>query len=159
MKDPKEVFAERIKKILVREHITQIAFADSLGIKRQTAGRYVSGQTLPDTDILLKISEKYHVSMDYLLIEDYRLFPDYVDDSGVPLIEDLYRYVTRPSATEFFALDDNGSPIVYEERIAGYCRAAEPLCRQLALDEIGKDLDILRQRYFEMLAEEIGKES
>lgn len=59
------VFTERFT--LLRGEMTQIQFADMLGLSRPTVSLYESGERIPDAVTLKIIAEKCNVSADYLL--------------------------------------------------------------------------------------------
>ncbi len=46
---------------------TQQEAADKIGVSRQNVGRWISGDTTPDINTLIKIADAYDVSTDYLL--------------------------------------------------------------------------------------------
>lgn len=70
MKDDLNMVNKNIKYIRKLNNMTQEAFATEIGIKRSSLGAYEEGRARPNQDILLKISQKYHLSLDQLLTED-----------------------------------------------------------------------------------------
>lgn len=57
----------RIKELRVRKHISQEALGKELGVSQQLISRVeIETQTLP-VDLLIKISEYFRVTTDYLL--------------------------------------------------------------------------------------------
>ncbi|ORX23381.1 transcriptional regulator [Thermoanaerobacterium sp. PSU-2] len=60
-------FAKRLSELRNEFKLTQKELADKLGVSRGTIGMYEIGQRDPDTDTLLKLSELFNVSVDYLL--------------------------------------------------------------------------------------------
>ena len=63
------IFRERLQGILQRSGVTRAAFAKSIDIDRSALTQLLSGQStrLPRADTLRSISERYSVSLDWLL--------------------------------------------------------------------------------------------
>lgn len=63
------VFRERIQVVLDRSGLTRAAFAQSVGIDRSALTQLLSGRStrLPRAETLHRISERYSVSLDWLL--------------------------------------------------------------------------------------------
>lgn len=59
------VFRERLRNL--QGDLTTTAFAEKLGLSRQTIGFYINGDRIPDILTLRQICEKCDVSADYLL--------------------------------------------------------------------------------------------
>ena len=55
---------------------SQEELAERLGVSRQAVSKWESGQTLPDMDKLLLLSEVFGVTTDYLLKEDVMVSGD-----------------------------------------------------------------------------------
>ena len=54
---------------LRREHkMTQAELAEALDVSRQAVSKWESGQGKPDVDNIVKLTEVYHVSADYILL-------------------------------------------------------------------------------------------
>lgn len=66
MKFEKKLMALRKKRGMSQEEL-----ADQLGVSRQAVSRWELGATLPDAPNLLKLSDLFGVSVDYLLRDDY----------------------------------------------------------------------------------------
>lgn len=80
----KEDFIKKLQDKIV-EHPkangwSQEEFADKLNVSRQAISRWETGIALPDAQNLLQISKLFHVTMDYLLNDDY------VSDSDIPAV-------------------------------------------------------------------------
>ena len=58
---------ESLKKLREEKCYTQLQVAEMLGIQRPTYSRYESGERQPDHATLIKLSEIFNVSTDYLL--------------------------------------------------------------------------------------------
>lgn len=59
------IFRERL--VHLQGDMTITAFADKLGLSRQTVGFYINGDRIPDALTLMEIAKKCGVSTDYLL--------------------------------------------------------------------------------------------
>ena len=49
-------------------HMTQSAVADALHITREALSYYENGKRSPDTDMLVRLSQYFNVSIDYLIL-------------------------------------------------------------------------------------------
>ena len=59
---------ERIRKIRMDNGLSQDQFADKLGVSRQAVSKWENGQTAPDLDNIIAMSNLYEVTTDYILI-------------------------------------------------------------------------------------------
>jgi transcriptional regulator with XRE-family HTH domain len=65
-------FSERLKELRISNNYTQQYMAELLGVKQQSYARYEYGTGEPSLDIVIKITEIFDVSADYLLgLSDY----------------------------------------------------------------------------------------
>lgn len=62
-------FGEKLYSLRTQAKISQIQLAEILGVSRQTVSKWETGSMLPEIDKLIKISDQFHVSTDYLLRE------------------------------------------------------------------------------------------
>ncbi|SHI19678.1 DNA-binding transcriptional regulator, XRE-family HTH domain [Sporobacter termitidis DSM 10068] len=66
-------FPAALKELMKRTGATQTSIADYVGVKRQTVSLYVNGQSTPDIEVFVKITEYFrkchgiNVSYDFLL--------------------------------------------------------------------------------------------
>lgn len=60
---------EKLSKLRKENNYTQEQLADILGVSRQAISKWESNITYPETDKLIRISELFHCSLDYLLKE------------------------------------------------------------------------------------------
>lgn len=67
MDDIHLIFEERINKIIESNGLNQRTFAMSLGLNNGTVSRWMNWQRIPDPKYLIMISQKYKVSVDWLL--------------------------------------------------------------------------------------------
>ena len=68
--------ADRLRELRLSLGLTQKDFAKSLGIKHTTYNGYETGNHQPKSDVLLAISQKYNVTIDYLLGKSKNPTPD-----------------------------------------------------------------------------------
>ena len=149
-----EIFAKKLRELMDRNNLTQQELADSIELSRQTVQKYLKGVCFPEADILARIATQYGVSIDYLVLgieSKAELLPEYIDVQGIPLRDDIIRYITRPREEEYITLDDNGFAEITEIRAGEYSESLEKIADQIALEEIKKDLAELQKRYREMM--------
>ena len=59
--------AQRLQELRKRAGYSQEQVAELLGLSRQAVSKWESGQGKPDVDNIVKLTEVYHVSADYIL--------------------------------------------------------------------------------------------
>lgn len=62
--------SEKILRLRKEKGLSQEAFAEKLGVSRQSVSKWESGGTLPDIDKIIAMSELFGVSTDYLLKDE-----------------------------------------------------------------------------------------
>lgn len=62
-------FGEKLYELRNKAQISQIQLAEDLGVSRQTISKWETGTMFPEIGKLIKISERFNVSTDYLLKE------------------------------------------------------------------------------------------
>ena len=65
---------EKLSKLRKENNYTQEQLADVLGVSRQAISKWESNITYPETDKLIRISELFHCSLDYLLKETEEIY-------------------------------------------------------------------------------------
>ena len=63
-------FGERIKQIRQAKNLTQATVAKALNVSRQTISSWETGNSYPDIDSLIRLSDYYQLSLDTLIKED-----------------------------------------------------------------------------------------
>lgn len=58
---------EKLKSIRTSNHMTQEVLAKKIGVTRQTVSKWEKGYSVPDADILLKITDVFDISVSELL--------------------------------------------------------------------------------------------
>lgn len=65
-------FSEILKDFLKENNLTQVAFANKIGVKQSQVSEWLKGKAKPGYDILKNMSIAFNVSADYFLgIKDY----------------------------------------------------------------------------------------
>lgn len=78
--------ADKILKLRKEKGLSQEAFAEKLGVSRQSVSKWESGGTVPDIDKIIAMSKLFEVSTDYLLKEDS---PEAVNEEAATETENL----------------------------------------------------------------------
>lgn len=73
----------KIRKTRTEAGVTQEQAAEELGVSRQTISNWENGKSYPDIISVLKMSDLYNVSLDYLLKGESQMnsYMDYLDES------------------------------------------------------------------------------
>ena len=77
------MFSQRLKKLRAEKGVVQKDVANYLNITTSAYGFYEQGKRVPDTEIMIKLSDYFNVSLDYLLGKtDIR---NYTDDPSITI--------------------------------------------------------------------------
>lgn len=68
-------FGEKLQKLRAREGLSQDALAELLNVSRQAVSRWERDETMPETEKVVRISDQFHVTTDYLLKDGPEHFP------------------------------------------------------------------------------------
>jgi len=60
-------FGDRVKKLRLKNNMTQEDLSKMLNVSRATAGRYETNKRFPDMIVLKRVADIFNVSIDYLL--------------------------------------------------------------------------------------------
>ena len=60
-------FGQRLKNLRICSSLTQAQLAELLNVSKSVISYYESMERTPSADVLIKLSEAFHVSADYLL--------------------------------------------------------------------------------------------
>lgn len=60
--------AEQLKQLRVKHQLSQDALAEQLFISRQAISKWENGDTIPDLDNLVRLTEIFDVSLDELVL-------------------------------------------------------------------------------------------
>lgn len=58
---------DRLKKLRLQQHLSQMALSKIIGVSQQTVGSRETGRTSPDNNMITTLAKHFHVSTDYLL--------------------------------------------------------------------------------------------
>ena len=106
-------FANNLKSLRAMKCISQAKLADVFGFTQQAVGRWEQGQSTPDYNTLVKLSNFFNVSTDYLLGRSDSPTGSYSADIGSPSKEKTIRIpILRRVAA--------GNPIGAIEEIIGW---------------------------------------
>ena len=98
----KMILAEKIMEMRKKNGWSQEELAYQLGVSRQSVSKWESGASIPDLERILKLSEIFGVSTDYLLKEEIELAPEIVSVQAEPVEEGaVLRRVSMEEAAEF----------------------------------------------------------
>jgi transcriptional regulator with XRE-family HTH domain len=85
---------EKLQMLRKDRKLSQEELADAIGISRQAVAKWEQGQTYPDIDNLIRLSELYKVSIDRLVKDEgdcSKEFIENVNTKGVEIVEFLIR--------------------------------------------------------------------
>lgn len=105
------ILADKIMNLRKKNGWSQEELAEKLGVSRQSISKYEGAQSVPDLDKLLKLSEIFGVSTDYLLKDELEI-EEYVSDHATEDYEEAEgprKKVTMEMANEFLQLRWNGA--------------------------------------------------
>ena len=66
-------FSEILKDFLAENNLTQVAFANVVGVKQSQVSEWLKGKAKPGYDILKSMAIAFNISADYFLgiVDDY----------------------------------------------------------------------------------------
>ena len=62
-----DIFIKRLEALMEEKDMSQIELASKIGTTNVTISRYLSGERIPRLEIVAKIAEVFHTSVDYLV--------------------------------------------------------------------------------------------
>ena len=68
-------FGEKLQRLRAREGLSQDALAELLSVSRQAVSRWERDETMPETEKVVRLSQLFHVTTDYLLKDGPERFP------------------------------------------------------------------------------------
>ena len=107
-------FGRKLKKLRLEHGISQKDLADELGISRSCLANYENGKRQPDNDMLIRIADRFHVLIDYLVDRtEYRnlsLSLQELDECNRIKL----KFLNRGSTLDLSDLDLEGKMAVYQ---------------------------------------------
>ena len=116
------ILADKIINLRKKNGWSQEELAEKLGVSRQSISKWEGAQSVPDMNRILKLSEVFGVSTDYLLKDDAPLPEDMeTQTAALPVAREDYpaRPVSMEEAVEFLA---------YRNKIAGRMALGVMMC-------------------------------
>ena len=85
--------SEKIKHIRKANSLSQEKFAEEIGVSRQSIVKYEKGVTIPLTDVLIRICQRFNLSLDYFVKEETNDSIDNVEsmDNNVVIENDIVK--------------------------------------------------------------------
>ncbi len=107
------ILAEKISEERKKNGWSQEELAERVSVSRQAVSKWESAQSVPDLQKILKLSEVFGVSTDYLLKDEIGsgAEPPVLDDVGVSKEED-YRILSMEEANEFLEVKKKSAPVI-----------------------------------------------
>lgn len=96
------MFGDTLKYLLEKNHISQKQLASELNIGASTLGNYIQNTRQPDFEIVVRIADYFHVSIDYLF--DHSSNSSYTKDEE-RLIE-IYRRIPAERKVLFIEISE-----------------------------------------------------
>lgn len=73
-------FHERLKLLIKQNNCKYLSIEQATGIKHYTISTYVNGTVEPDVDSIIKLSNYFNVSSDYLIGYSDSIYPKEIND-------------------------------------------------------------------------------
>lgn len=124
--------AERILALRKARNLSQEELAEQIGVSRQAVGKWESGQSQPDLDKVIALSEFFGVSCDYLLKGDV---PEASTDPEAPKEAEFALPPNADKVILWIATFFNFS--IYVLAVALWRQFQTPLCTALAFLGLG----------------------
>lgn len=70
------IFADKLIALRKKAGYSQEELAEKMGVTRQSVSKWESGQSIPDIEKIIRISDLFEVSIDYLLRDNVEEMPD-----------------------------------------------------------------------------------
>ena len=89
-----------IKKLRTSHNLSQVQLAKSLNVSKQTVSNWENNNILPSIDMLIKLSDFFSVSTDYLLELDSRKYIEVsgLTDTQLSHIQQIIKDITTSSS-------------------------------------------------------------
>lgn len=96
------VIEKQILKLRNREGLTQEQLAEEFGISRQAVAKWESGENIPDIYKIVQLSERFHVTLDYLVYGKNRKMTDDDIEVFIKIMEELGDYWLPDQVVEVY---------------------------------------------------------
>ena len=101
------ILAEKITALRKKVGWSQEELAYQMGVSRQSVSKWESGTSIPDLERILKLSQVFGVSTDYLLKEEIETAPTAVTQESDR--DEEYKMVSLETANEFMEIKIRGA--------------------------------------------------
>lgn len=129
-------FATSLRQLIEDRKVTQGDIASVTGVTRQTVSQYCNGISEPGYDTLVKIADRFDVSIDYLLgrTGDPNRQASAVDDLGLSpqAVDKLKSYCSREDAAGFI---EGVNMILTSPRLFTLAKNIDLLTRNISLEK------------------------
>ena len=112
------ILADKIIDLRKKNGWSQEELADKLGVSRQSISKWEGAQSMPDMNRILKMSEIFGVSTDYLLKEDMEM----PADTGMP------EFLTEEENIRSVSMEEAAAFLSYKERSSGRTALGVMMC-------------------------------
>lgn len=105
------ILADKIIDLRKKNGWSQEELASQLGVSRQSVSKWESSQSIPDLDRILKMSDIFGVSTDYLLKDDAEPIDDAAPTVDAPQASDeTARLITMEDAYHYMSMVQMAAP-------------------------------------------------
>ena len=101
-------FASRLKQAREQAGLTQQAFADKLGVTKNSISNYENGVSRPKWDILLKIFDVLHVDPNFLYQDNFSPIEAASLRSAIQAVDEQEQAQISELTSDFKKLNDDG---------------------------------------------------
>ena len=101
-------FASRLKQAREQAGLTQQAFADKLGVTKNSISNYENGVSSPKWDILLKIFDVLHVDPNFLYQDNFSPVEAASLRSAIQAVDEQEQAQISELTSDFKKLNDDG---------------------------------------------------
>lgn len=113
----KEEFGENLRELIERNHLTEKQFGESIGYSQSTINNLINGTSYPSSNFLFAIKEKYHVSIDQMIGNNFKIltYADllrYILSIENNIIVEAKKVMLNGKLGESHCFYDTGSPKV-----------------------------------------------
>ena len=95
------MLAERIKELRKKRKLSQRELAERINVSQQTVGSWETGRSEPNSDMMLRLSELFGVTLDYLLGKNQT--PIWANDKDT---NDLEKFLTDTEGSMTYGGED-----------------------------------------------------
>jgi transcriptional regulator with XRE-family HTH domain len=86
-------FGQHVKQVRTQKKMSQQTLANLLFVTRQTISHWENGKNYPDFNLLIRLSDILHLSLDDLLREDEQMKASFTEQDAQGLLKPIYRWL------------------------------------------------------------------